>query len=100
MATPAGEFRALKVEGNGTIEARFAPAASAVSGTFATSGGATTFSHVEGAGGTVLHATSYAEFYYVPAINYFVRTLQEQYDSENVRTSRDTEALVSFKKGS
>jgi hypothetical protein len=35
--------------------------------------------------------------YYVPDVKYFVKTLDEHYSTDNVRVSRESEELVSFK---
>lgn len=94
---PAGAFHTLKIEANGTAEGRVATAASVVSGAVANSSGATTISHVERPHAGVVHVITYAAFYYAPEIKYFVKSIDEQYNSDNVRTSRDTWALVSFK---
>jgi hypothetical protein len=37
------------------------------------------------------------EFYYVPALKNYVKSIEEQYDTDNVRVSRETRVLVSFK---
>ncbi|MDQ2860458.1 MAG: hypothetical protein M3T55_06985 [Pseudomonadota bacterium] len=97
VVVPAGTFRALKVEANGTIEARMAPAAAAVSGGMVTPSGGTAVAQTARVPAKTVYALEYSEFYYVPAVKYYVKSVEDQYNSDNVRTRRVTETLVSFK---
>jgi len=99
VTVPAGTFRALKVEANGTADGKIDVPASAVSGTLASTTSGTTMSHVQAAQSRVVHHITYGAFYYVPSIKYYVKRLEEQYNGENVRTTRDIDVLVSFKSG-
>ena len=96
VTTPAGSFHAYKVVGEGGIEAQFAPAAGAVSAVTATPTGATTVTHLDKAAASVEHATTYEEFFYDPKVKYFVKSVEEQYNKENVRTSRITQTLQAY----
>ncbi len=98
VTTPAGTFRALKIEANGTEEDQFVVPSVAVSGSTASPiSGATSIAHAQRGGTGVQHVILYAALYYVPDVKYFVKTIEEVYNSENVRISRDTQTLVSFK---
>jgi hypothetical protein len=96
VVVPAGKFHVMKVEMNGVADAHLAPSASAASGVVAGATGATALSHVEHSPARMVHAVTYAEFYYSPDVKYFVKSVQEQYNSDNVMTNRDTQALVSY----
>ena len=97
VTTPAGVFHAYKVVAEGTLEAQLSAASTGVGGVTTTPSGATTVTHVDRSGPTTLHATTYEEFFYDPRVKYFVKSLEEQYDSNNVRVSRMTQKLKSFK---
>ena len=97
VTTPAGVFHAYKVVAEGTLEAQMSAAAGGVSGVTATPSGATTVTHVDRSGPTTAHATTYEELFYDPKVKYFVKTVEEQYDSNNVRVSRMTQTLQGFK---
>ena len=97
VTVPAGSFHALKIEANGVAEAQMAPSATAIAGAAATGTGGTTIAHTERLPARTVHLTNYSELYYAPEVKYFVRTLEEQYNSGNVRTSRESQALLSFK---
>lgn len=99
VVTPAGTYRALKVEANGTIEAQMAAAAAAASGGMVTASGGTTISQVARSPAHTGHGLEYFEFYYAPAVKNFVKTVLEDYNGDNVLTSRDTRTLASFKPG-
>jgi hypothetical protein len=96
VPVPAGTFRAIKVQANGVDEAIIDVPTTAV-GAAAVQGGAamSTTRTQRGALGRLTRAT-YAEFYYVPQTKNFVKAIEEQYDTGNVRV-RSTMVLVSFK---
>lgn len=97
ITVQAGKFRALKIEENGTIEGHTA-ATSSISGASATaSGDAATAMKTQHSGPKIIDLLTYSEIYYVPAVKYFVKILEEQYNSDNVRVRRDVQELVSFK---
>ena len=97
VTVPAGTFHALKVEARGVDKGTIEVAASAASAAVAGSGGATTMSHTQRGGAGTLTRATYAEFYYVPALKNYAKSIEEQYDTDNVRVSRETRLLVSFK---
>jgi hypothetical protein len=100
ITVPAGTFHALKVEANGTGDAQLSAPAAAATAAVADPSGGTTIAHTQRARTGVAHFITYAEFYYVPDIKYFVKSVEEQYNANNVRTTRDTQTLVSFKASS
>ena len=97
VATPAGTFRALRVEGTGSVEAKMAPSASVIVGATASPGDATTISHSQVSGAHTAYFTTFSALDYVPSVKYYVKSVEEQYNSENVRIRRSTDVLASFK---
>ncbi len=96
VTVPAGTFHAYKIVAEGEIEARMAPMAAGVAAVTATPDGATTVTHTDKSGPSVVHATSYEEIFYDPKVKYFVKTVEDQFNSENVRTSHRTDVLQSY----
>jgi hypothetical protein len=99
VQVPAGTFHALKIEATGTVEGQMAAAAAGASASMATASGATSVSRVERAPSRAVQAITYSAFYYAPEIKYYVKSVNEQYNSDNVLTRRDTDTLVSFTAG-
>jgi hypothetical protein len=99
VTTPAGTFHCLRVEGHGTIEAKLLPAVGGVAGAFGTPGDVTTVTHLGAAGAQTVYNLQTMAFDYAPDLGVTVKSVEEQYNSENIRTSRDTRTLVSFQHG-
>lgn len=99
VVVPAGAFRAMKIEADGKLVANVYVPATAVSAASASPSGATTVAHAQKAQSGVVTHTTYRLIYYAPEIKFFVKTVNEQYDGESVRTERDTDVLVSYKPG-
>jgi hypothetical protein len=97
ITVPAGTFHALKIEDRGTLDARISIPATAAGAVMATASGGTTVTHIQKAASGDIHQTLYGLVYYVPDVKYFVKTLDEHYSTDNVRVSRESEELVSFK---
>jgi hypothetical protein len=97
VTVPAGKFRAIKIEMNGTIEAHTGATSSVGEASAATGAGVTSVMRTQSLGPQTLDLLTYGEFYYVPSIKYWVKSLEEQYNSDNVRVRRDVQELVSFK---
>ncbi len=97
VTVPAGTFHAIKVEAKGVDEATIEIPAAALGGAVASSSGATTITQARPGGRGALTRVIRSEFYYVPVIKNFVKSVEEQYDADDVRVSRETRALVSFK---
>ena len=98
VTVPAGTYRALKIEANGVDNGTIQTPAAAVGGAVAGAGGATTIMHTQRGGQSVLTRKSYDEIYYVPELNSQVKSVEEQYNSEDVRVSRQTRVMVAYKK--
>jgi hypothetical protein len=97
VTVPAGTFHAIKVVAKGVDKATLQVASTAVAGTVAGAGGATTMAHIQRGGTGVLTRATYGEFYYVPELKNYVKTIDEQYNTDNVRVISTTRTLVSYK---
>jgi hypothetical protein len=96
VETPAGKFRALKIQGDGTIDVDVAARTIAVGGGTATPSNGTAVSQAGRIPAHTEHSIEYQELYYAPAVKYYVKTLDELYNSQDVRVSRDTQVLMAF----
>jgi hypothetical protein len=96
VTVPAGHFHAIKVVAEGVDEAQIEVPSVASANVAAAPSGSTTVAHTQRGGIGKLVRGTHAEFYYVPAEKYFVRMVEEQYNTDNVRVSRHTMNLVSF----
>lgn len=96
VVVPAGRFHALKVEAQGVDEGTIEVPNSAGSGVIASASGSTSISHAQRGGIGKLVRVTHSEFYYVPSIKNYVKSVEEQYSTDNVRISRQTRTLASF----
>lgn len=97
VTVPAGTFHAIKVVAKGVDKGTLQVASTAVAGTVVGAGGATTVAHTQRGGTDQLTREIYAEFYYVPELKNYVKTVEEQYTPDEVRVIRHTQTLVSYK---
>ena len=58
------------------------------------------FAHSGHTGPHTAYADFYSTFYYAPEVKYWVKEVKEDYNSENIRTRRQTDVLISFKPAS
>ena len=100
VTTTAGAFHALVIEEDDKIKGQFAAATGAVGGAVTTADGSTIVAHSDHSGPHTVYGERFSTLYYVPEIKYWVKSVQEDYSSENVRTMRQTDTLISFKPGS
>ena len=99
VTVPAGTFHALKVEAKGVDEGLMEVPSTAVSGGAMEPGNAATFSSLHRGGRGRLTRGTYGAFYYVPSLRNYVQSVEEQYNSDDVRVSRVTLKLVSWSAG-
>ena len=97
VTTPAGTFHALRIEGSGTIKAQMAPASATIGAAAASNGESTGIAHSQVSAGGDAYITTYSVCDYVPAVKYYVKRVEEEYNADNVRVSRSTDTLASFK---
>lgn len=100
VTTPAGTFHALRIDSDDKVKAQIMGASGAVGGALATSDGSTVVAHTEKSGPHVVYGEVRSSFYYVPSTKYWVKSVEEVYDSDNIRTKRETDVLLSFKPAS
>jgi len=93
VTVPAGRFHAIKVEANGETEVALAHVASQ---TIVSAPGAAAISSSAGSGPTTVDQTFHNILYYSPEVRYFVKTIREDYNANDVLIQRETEELVSF----
>jgi hypothetical protein len=97
VTTPAGSFHAIRIESDDKVKAQFLGASSAIGGAVASTDGSTLIAQSQKTGPDVAYAEFFSTFYYAPDTKYWVKTVEGQFNSENVRTQRKSEVLVSFK---
>jgi len=93
---PAGHFHALKVEEQGVDEVTVEVPSSAAAGVTASSGGSTSISHAQKGGVEKHMLVTHAELFYVPDVKNYVKSVEDQYNADNVRIFRQTRTLISF----
>ncbi len=96
---PAGTFHTLKIVAKGTDTGRIEIPTTAASGAMAGSGGAMTLSGVHRGGIRTLVIEHRAELYYAPAAKSEVKSVEEQYNTDEVRVYRQTRQLVAYTQG-
>jgi hypothetical protein len=97
VTTPAGTFHALRIESDDKVKAQFMAANAAIGGAVATADGATVIAKTNHAGPHTEYAEILSTFYYVPEIKYWAKSVEDTYNSDNVRTRRQINLLISFK---
>ncbi len=97
VEVPAGKFKACKIEAEGTWTAEIEPSRTAVSIAQSHADSATAISQINKTRAATTTGRTYKAFWYVPEIKALVKTVEEYYSSNNVRTARYTEELESFK---
>ncbi len=99
VTTPAGVFHTLKIEAEDKIKAQFVAASGAIGGAVTTADGSTIIAHTDRSGPRTVYGEEFSTFYYAPEIKYWVKSVEETYNGENIRTELRTNTLVSFKPG-
>ncbi|MHB8286327.1 MAG: hypothetical protein ACYDD1_16860 [Caulobacteraceae bacterium] len=97
VTTPAGSFHALKIESDDKMKAQLMAANGAVAGAVATSDGSTVVAHSDRSGPRTIYGEAFSTFYYAPEVKYWVKTITEDFNSESVRTRKQTDTLVAYK---
>jgi hypothetical protein len=97
IEVPAGKFNAIKIEAEGDWTAESAPMAAAMGGTIVNQAGTTVIAQTRRAAPTTSTGRIYKAFWYVPEIGRWVKSVEEYYGSNGVRTQRFTSELESFK---
>ncbi len=97
ITVPAGTFRALKIEGEGHWSADIAPAVTAAAVTRADQQGAASVLQTDRVVAGTVGGRLYKAFWYVPEVKRYVKTDEEYFDANGVRTEQAMEELTAFK---
>ena len=98
VEVPAGKFEAIKVEAEGQWTAELAPSQSAVGGVVSNQNGATVIAQTHKTVQQPVTGRLYKAFWYVPEAGRWVKSVEEYYGSNGVRSQRYTAELESFKR--
>jgi hypothetical protein len=94
----AGKFDAIKVEAEGEWTAQTAPVRSMGTGAVTTQAGTTVIAQTRNPVSVTATGRLYKAFWYVPETGRWVKSVEEYYNSNGVRTQRFTTELESFKR--
>lgn len=97
IEVPAGKFHALKIEAEGDWRGQIAPANTVVQSAQTQAGQATLFTHAQHTAPGTTSGHIYKAFWYVPEVGRWVKSVEEYYGSNGVRSERYTGELESFK---
>ena len=97
ITVPAGTFHALKIEGNGIDQATLDVPQVAAGGAAANSAGSMAMTATRRGGIQTVTQRHYSELFYVPELHYYAKSVQEEYNGEDVRVSRETRVLVAHR---
>lgn len=96
---PAGKFNAIKIEAEGEWTAKMAPMHTASGATISNGSGATIVMNTRNVAPVPATGRLYKAFWYVPEIGRWVKSVEEYYNGNGVRTQRMSSELESFKRG-
>ena len=99
VTVAAGTFRALKVEASGVDQGTIAVPNAVVGSAVNSSGGGATMTRSQRGGTRLLTIRSHDELYYVPSVRNYVKSIEEQYNTDDVLVLRQSRTLVSFSPG-
>jgi hypothetical protein len=99
VEVPAGKFQAIKIEAEGDWRAQVAPSHSVVQAVQTQQGTATAVSQIRNTAPATVTGRTYKAFWYAPEVGRWVKSVEEYYGSNGVRSERYTNELESFKHG-
>lgn len=97
VEVPAGKFKALKVEAEGTWSGMTAAISGGTATTMSTTGGASATAQAIQVKPHEASGRIYRAYWYVPGVKRPVKSVEESYSTKGVRSSRYTTELVSDK---
>lgn len=97
VEVPAGKFKALKIEADGSWSGEVAPKVAATVTTQAGAEGSTTAAQTVNVTARTVSGRLYAAVWYAPETRRPVKTIDEYYDTAGVRNERNTVELESYK---
>ena len=100
VTVPAGTYHALEIKAEGVDEGTIEVPSTAVGGTAVSSQGAGSFAQAHRGGIGHMTRRTYEEMYYVPSTKNYVKSVDEQYNTDNIRIRRGTRVLVSYRAAS
>ena len=96
VTVPAGHFHALKIAISGVDDLTISVPSNAGSAVVASPAGSTSIAHTAPGGIVQVARVMNEQFYYVPEIRNFAKSVEEQYNVDDVRISRQTRQLIRF----
>ena len=97
VTVPAGTFKAMKVEAEGTWTAQMEPVNTVVQGAQASQNGATAVSQINKVAADKVSGRTYRAFWYVPELKRWAKAVEEYYGANGVLMERTSSELESFK---
>lgn len=97
VEVPAGKFRALKVEAEGTWTAEVASSNQVAAHAVNVPGSSAVLMQSNRVTPHAVSGRTYKAFWYVPGVKNFVKSVEENYGSAGIRSERFTNELVSDK---
>jgi hypothetical protein len=97
VEVPAGKFKALKIEAEGSWSGEIAPQTTASSASQAGAQGTTAVVQTVNVKAETVTGRLYQAYWYAPEVKREVRSVEENYDTNGVRTARFTNDLESYK---
>ena len=94
---PAGKFKALKIEADGTWSGEVAPRTTATVATSADAEGTAAAARTTKVTAETVTGRLYQAYWYVPDVKREVKSVEENYDTNGVRSARFTNELESYK---
>ncbi|MBN3806564.1 hypothetical protein GXB81_26455 [Paraburkholderia sp. Ac-20336] len=99
VEVPAGKFQAIKIESEGDWLAQLEPRQTITQATQVEQGDTTMMTHAQKIAPAQATGRTYKAFWYAPEVGRWVKSVEEYYGSNGVRSERYTSELESFKKG-
>ncbi|MFC5430493.1 hypothetical protein ACFPTO_17040 [Paraburkholderia denitrificans] len=99
VEVPAGKFHALKIEAEGDWRGQIAPSNTVVQAAQARPGQTTLLTQAQHVTPEATAGNTYKAFWYVPEVGRWVKSVEEYYGSNGVRTQRFTTELEAYKPG-
>lgn len=99
VTVPAGQFNAIKIEGEGRWSDELEPTRAVTQGARSTGDDTTMVSEASARPAIKRGGRMYRQMWYVPAVKRWVKAVEEQYQPDGSRFERKTFELVSFDVG-
>jgi hypothetical protein len=97
VEVPAGKFKALKIEADGSWSGEIAPKTTAIAATQAAAQGTTAVAQTVKIRAETVTGRLYQAYWYAPEVKREVKSVEENYDTSGVRSARFTNELESYK---